>query len=158
MNPSQVELRKIDARRTKFTPDEDVRIRFLVERLGTQSWREIARFLPGHSARQCRNRYQNFLLDSLPTNRWTPEEDSIVTQKSHRIGPKWVEIAGLLDGRTGNDVKNRWNYHLCKVDNGIPPLWEAPLERIPLPEPILKRIPLPVPILKAIPPPLARGT
>jgi hypothetical protein len=56
MNLSQVELPKIDARRTKFTSDEDVRIRFLVERLGAQSWREVARFLPGHSARQCRDR------------------------------------------------------------------------------------------------------
>jgi hypothetical protein len=88
MNPSQVELPTIDARRTKFTSDEDVRIRLLVERLGTQSWREIARFLLGHSARQCRDRYQNFFLDSLPNNRWTPEEDSIVTKNFHRIGPK----------------------------------------------------------------------
>jgi hypothetical protein len=92
-----------------------------------------------------------FLTRSLPTNRWPPEEDSIVTQKSHRIGPKWVEIAKLLDGRTGNDVKNRWNYHLCKVENEMPPLCKALPERIPLPKPILKRIPLPVTILKAIP-------
>jgi hypothetical protein len=123
---------------TKFTPDKDIRIRFLVECLGTNSWREISSFLPGHSARQCRDRYQNFLLDSLPTNRWTPEEDSLVTKTFHRIGPKWIEIAKLLDGRTVNDGKHRWCYHLSKVDTGMSPLLRAPPKRIPLPVPIIK--------------------
>jgi hypothetical protein len=104
--------------RRKFTPEEDLQLRSLVERLGTKSWDEIAQYLPDRSARQCRNRYKNYLLDSLMTDPWTPEEDAILIRKFHQIGPKWVEIGKLLSGRSGNNVKNRWYKHLCKSDIG----------------------------------------
>jgi hypothetical protein len=64
----------------------------LVERLGTERWEEIARFLPERSARQCRYRYRNCLAEALMTNPWTTEEDAVVIQKFHQIGQMWVEI------------------------------------------------------------------
>jgi hypothetical protein len=117
----QLELGKSNSLRRKFTPDEDRELRALVERLGTKSWEEIAHSVPGRSARQCRNRYKNYLLDSLVTNPWTPEEDAMLIKKFHQIGPKWVEIGKVLSGRSGNNVKNRWYKHLCKMDIGAPP-------------------------------------
>jgi hypothetical protein len=117
------------APRRKFTPEEDLHLRSLVEQLGTKHWEEISRYLPDRSARQCRNRYKNYLLDSLITNPWTPEEDAIVIAKFHQIGPKWVEIGKLLSGRSGNNVKNRWYKHLCKTDIGATPA--APDPRTP---------------------------
>jgi hypothetical protein len=74
--------------RRKFTLEEDVKLRTLVESLGTKSWEEIARFIPERSARQCRDRYKNYLLESLVTEPWTAEEDALVVQKYHQIGPK----------------------------------------------------------------------
>jgi hypothetical protein len=126
--------------RRKFTADEDLQLRSLVERLGTKSWEEIARFLPGRSARQCRNRYKNYLLDSLTTNPWTPEEDAILIHKFHQIGPKWVEIGKLLSGRSGNNVKNRWYKHLCKADIGAPQTGAEP--EAASPAPAEQRVPL----------------
>jgi hypothetical protein len=102
--------------RRKFTPEEDMKLRALVESIGTQSWEDIARFIPDRSARQCRDRYKNYLLESLVRDPWTPEEDALVVQKFHQIGPKWVEIGKMLSGRSGNNVKNRWHKHLCKRD------------------------------------------
>jgi hypothetical protein len=112
--------------RRKFTPEEDLQLRSLVERLGTKSWEEIAQFIQDRSARQCRDRYKNYLLDSLITNPWTPEEDEVLIEKFHQIGPKWVEIGKLLSGRSGNNVKNRWHKHLCKMDIGPPPFVPKP--------------------------------
>jgi hypothetical protein len=100
--------------RRKFTSEEDLKIRTLVERLGTKSWDEISRFMPGRTARQCRDRYKNYLLDSLVTAPWTPEEDAIVIQRYRELGPRWVEIAKTLSGRSGNHVKNRWHRHLAR--------------------------------------------
>jgi hypothetical protein len=120
------------ALRRKFTPEEDLQLRSLVEQLGTKHWEEISRYLPDRSARQCRNRYKNYLLDSLVTNPWTREEDAVLIEKFHQIGPKWVEIGKLLSGRSGNNVKNRWYKHLCKADIGAAPLapgeQKAPLD------------------------------
>jgi hypothetical protein len=108
-----------------FTPDEDVKLRSLVERFGTKSWEEIARFIPDRTARQCRDRYNNNLLESLIRDPWTPEEDAILIQQYRRIGPKWVEIGKILSGRSGNNVKNRWHKHLCKIEGSYPRPIEA---------------------------------
>jgi hypothetical protein len=117
------------AHRRQFTPDEDLQLRSLVEQLGTKHWEEIARCLEGRTPRQCRNRYKNYLLDSLVTNPWTPEEDAILIETFHQIGPKWVEIGKLLSGRSGNNVKNRWYKRLCKADIGAKPKGAVPAEQ-----------------------------
>jgi hypothetical protein len=115
------EGQKTPAPRRKFTQEEDLKLRSLVESLGMNSWDEIAGYLPGRNGRQCRDRHKNYLVDSLVTLPWTPEEDAIVIQKFHQIGPKWVEIGKLLSGRSGNNVKNRWHKRLCKQDIVAPP-------------------------------------
>jgi hypothetical protein len=127
-----------DFPRRKFTPDEDVRLRALVDSLGTKNWEEVARFIPQRSARQCRDRYKNYLMESLMMDPWTPEEDAVVIQQFHRIGPKWVEIGKILKGRSGNNVKNRWHKHLCRRDPSLaklaPPVEKTAPITTPAPE------------------------
>jgi hypothetical protein len=106
--------------RRKFTPEEDMKLRALVESFGTAGWDEIARFLPQRSPRQCRDRYKNYLLETLVTEPWTPEEDALVIRQFYLIGPKWVEIGKMLSGRSGNNVKNRWHKHLAKLKHQMP--------------------------------------
>jgi hypothetical protein len=88
----------------------------VIDSLGTQSWEGIARFMPHRSPRQCRDRYKNYLLESLTTEPWTPEEDAVVIQQFHLIGPKWAEIGKILKRRSGSNAKNRWHKHLCRLD------------------------------------------
>jgi hypothetical protein len=118
--------------RRRFTEEEDRKLRSLVEKLGTGSWEEIAEFLPRRSGRQCRDRYKNYLLDSLVTNPWTAEEDALIIEKFHQIGPKWVEIGKMLHGRSGNSVKNRWYKQLSKM--------EPAQQTHPLPVPDIGRV------------------
>jgi hypothetical protein len=101
--------------RCKFSLEEDNKLRSLVAGLGTRSWDRIGCFMPGRTARQCRDRYKNYLMDSLVNRPWTPEEDSILIDRFHLLGPKWVEIGKLLNGRSGNNVKNRWYKHITKA-------------------------------------------
>jgi hypothetical protein len=103
----------------KFSSAEDAELRSLVDKHGTKNWEEIAVFMPGRTSRQCRDRYNNYLLDSLVATPWTPEEDAIIVERFRRIGPKWVTIARLLKGRSGNHVKNRWHRHLCHLEEGL---------------------------------------
>jgi hypothetical protein len=83
--------------------------------MGTTSWEAVSRFMPTRTARQCRDRYKNYLVDDLVCDAWSPEEDALIVKKFQEIGPKWVEIAKLLNGRSGNHVKNRWHKHLSRI-------------------------------------------
>jgi hypothetical protein len=111
--------------------------------MGTGSWEEIAAHVTDRTARQCRDRYKNYLIDSLVVEEWTPQEDAVVIQQFHLIGPKWVQIGKLLNGRSGNNVKNRWHKHLCKIHKGreIPPDPPAPKEREPRVIPVVEEKP-----------------
>jgi hypothetical protein len=64
--------------------------------------------------RQCRHRYNNYLIDEHQLLPWTQDEEAILVATFQELGPKWVQIATRLPGRTGNDVKNRWHKHIMK--------------------------------------------
>jgi hypothetical protein len=100
--------------RHRFSPIEDETLRMIVDRIGTRNWDTVASLLPFRTARQCRDRYRNYLLDFLVTVPWSAAEDEFVSRKYAEIGPKWVEISKSLTGRSGNDVKNRWHKHISK--------------------------------------------
>jgi hypothetical protein len=100
--------------RHRFSPNEDNQLRMVVDQIGTSRWDIVASFLPFRTARQCRDRYRNYLLDFLVAVPWTPAEDELVRRKHAENGPKWAEISKSLTGRSGNDVKNRWHRHLAK--------------------------------------------
>jgi hypothetical protein len=107
-----VRLPQLNPRR-KFTEAKDRRLRILVEQLGTANWEEVAKSMANWTAHQCRDRYKNHLLNSLSSSPWTPEEDAILIEQYRAIGPKWVEIANMLNGHNSSHVKNRWHRHLA---------------------------------------------
>jgi hypothetical protein len=131
--PSYTKQHKHTLPRRKFSPTEDSRLRAVVDAIGTKSWEAVARMIPGRTARQCRDRYKNYLLDNLMSDAWTPEEDAKIIQKYTEMGPKWVKIALFLDGRSGNHVKNRWHKHLCKKFPIPPSLPPGDPERLVIP-------------------------
>jgi hypothetical protein len=86
----------------------------------------IASYLPSRTGRQCRDRYKNYLLDNLAARPWSPDEDEIVVRRYAEVGPRWVRIAKSLDGRSGNDVKNRWHKHIAKSGRAAVPFLAPP--------------------------------
>lgn len=100
--------------RRKFTPQEDEHLLFLICSIGSCDWMKIAESMPGRSAKQCRDRYFNYLSEPQKKEPWIKEEDDKLLSLLSIIGPKWVEISKHLPGRSGNNVKNRWYKHLSK--------------------------------------------
>lgn len=126
--PSQVAARWekcLDPTITKgpFTPEEDELIKNYVANNGPRSWPRITILLPHRSSKQCRERWFNHLDPNVLKAPWTQEEDVFIYQQYKLMGGKWSKISKMLQGRTDNAIKNRWNSsiskRLSKDQNGI---------------------------------------
>lgn len=112
--------------RKSFSPQEDEKLKQLVEKYGTSNWAMIEREMPGRNVRQCRERYKHYLSPEVSQRKWSKEEDELLLQKVSEIGSKWVRIAKLFNNRTDINVKNRWvvlmrrNASVSVEDNAMP--------------------------------------
>jgi hypothetical protein len=113
-------------RRKQFRPDEDARLRSMVELYGTHAWNAIAGVMPGRSVRQCRERWKHYLSSPAPNLPWTPDEDLTLAEKFATLGPRWTKLTRWLPGRTDIQIKAHW---LARVS---PPALRRNRPRFPL--------------------------
>ena len=99
--------------RQKFTEEEDAKLIALVKLYGAHQWNIIAQSIPNRTGRQCRDRYVNYLVNTLSNGPWTPEEDKFLVEKVIEIGSHWSALMKFFPGRSANNIKNRWySYHV----------------------------------------------
>ncbi|XP_077145438.1 transcriptional activator Myb isoform X2 [Ranitomeya variabilis] len=99
--------------KTRWTREEDEKLKKLVEQNGTEDWKVIASFLPNRTDVQCQHRWQKVLNPELIKGPWTKEEDQRVIELVQKYGPKrWSVIAKHLKGRIGKQCRERWHNHL----------------------------------------------
>ncbi|OHS93757.1 hypothetical protein TRFO_11541 [Tritrichomonas foetus] len=79
-------------------------------------WNQIASHINGRTARQCRERYRNYLYPNLNNSPWSKEEDNLLEEKFVEIGPRWSSIARFFINRSEVNVKNR-HYLLSSYKN-----------------------------------------
>lgn len=108
------------AKKKKFSYEEDQRLLCLVNEYGAKKWRRIAEMMPGRTAKQCRDRYCDYLNPEYFNGQWTKEEDEILCQKYKELGPRWTQIALFLRNRSANSIRNRWSYGVSKQ------MWDEP--------------------------------
>ncbi|OHT06315.1 Myb-like DNA-binding domain containing protein [Tritrichomonas foetus] len=91
-----------------FTPAEDERIKELVRVLGEKAWKKIAAELVNRTARQCRERWKNYLSPTVKNLPWSESDDQKLIELIMQYGTHWSRIAKFFDFRTDINVKNRW--------------------------------------------------
>lgn len=98
---------QLDTQKRKFNKLEDELILKMHGMYGKKCWKEVGRML-GRNPRTCRERYRNYLSQTIETKPWSHEEDDILRAKYEEIGPRWMELTRYLPGRTDINIKNRW--------------------------------------------------
>lgn len=100
--------------RRRFTQEEDDLIKKLYLEEGIRDWEEIASNLEYRNAKQCKDRFVNFLDENLKNVKWTPEEDDLLREKVKVMGNRWSEIVKFFPHRSPNHLKNRFHHYLIK--------------------------------------------
>lgn len=96
------------SKKVKFTKAEDATLLALVQELSTKDWKAIAEHMPPRTARQCRERWTNYVNPVLSREPWTQEEDLLLIQKHAEVGNRWKIIEKYFPGRSKNNIKQRW--------------------------------------------------
>jgi hypothetical protein len=115
-------------RKKQFSIEEDRMVLMLVATHGLKSWSLLASQMLNRTAKQCRERWHNYLNPSISRRPWSRDEDRILALRHRELGNRWAEIAKFLPGRTDTLVKNRWN---TSVRDRLPEIeaasfWENP--------------------------------
>ena len=102
-------LKKNSFRVVTWSANEDSILTEAVNTHGAVNWNLFASLLPGRTAKQSRERWHNHLSKGVKKGDWSAREDEIISETQKLIGNQWSKIAVLLNGRTDNDVKNRFH-------------------------------------------------
>ncbi|CAL9692322.1 unnamed protein product [Knipowitschia caucasica] len=99
--------------KTRWTREEDEKLKKLVDLHGSDDWKLIASLLTNRTDVQCQHRWQKVLNPELIKGPWTKEEDQRVIELVQKYGAKrWSVIAKHLKGRIGKQCRERWHNHL----------------------------------------------
>ncbi|OHS93547.1 hypothetical protein TRFO_11766 [Tritrichomonas foetus] len=95
------------SKKFKFTKTEDTKLLSLVHLYGENDWRSVADQMPYRTARQCRERWTNYVNPDLNKKPWSIPEDMCLMLKHQEFGNKWKIIQKFFPGRSKNDIKQR---------------------------------------------------
>jgi len=93
-----------------FDSKEDELLTDIVKKCGTDSWTTVAAALGTRNARQCRNRWTQFLAPGVNKAPWTQEEDDVLKKQYEELGSRWSVMRSFFPGRTDLSIKNRFNF------------------------------------------------
>lgn len=109
MYSSAADLHRHGQYRVLFSEAEDAHLINLVEQYGENDWETISRELKTRNARQCKERWMNYLSPNLSHAPWTVEEDKLLFNKVKKYGKKWKIVGKFFINRSRNCIKNRYN-------------------------------------------------
>jgi hypothetical protein len=124
-------------RKGSWTVEEDRLIGEWVAKHGTKEWNGLVKAsLPQRTPKQCRERWMNQLQTVKADRKWTVEEDAELIRLHKMMGNHWSQIAAVMNGKTDNQVKNRWystvSRRIGRMERGQDPDFKRGRKRMPV--------------------------
>ena len=94
--------------KSKFSKEEDERLKKIVAMNPTMNWNKISNKMPGRNARQCKDRWENYLNPAINKSPFSLEEDILLLEKYNELGSKWVLISKHFNNRSDTCIKSRY--------------------------------------------------
>jgi hypothetical protein len=108
---------EVKKNRCRFTVRDDMKLRQIVSEFyrlrGEPHWNEVASQMTGKTARQCRERYRNYLSPRVCNGAWSQEEEELLQAKYDELGPHWARMVIFFPNRSDVHLKNHW----CTMQN-----------------------------------------
>lgn len=98
--------------RRRFTKEEDEKLLNLIDTYENKdfiNWSRVASRMSNRTARQCRERYLNYLVEKTKKGDWSQDEDDLILALYEKMGPKWAKMTTFFDKRSNIDLKNRYS-------------------------------------------------
>jgi hypothetical protein len=92
-----------------WTLEQDKLLSGAVDQEGAKRWVNIAKHIPGKTARQCCRRWLGHIGPYRTDDPWTDAEYLVLAQLVAVEGRRWTIISQQMLGRTAEDVKNKYN-------------------------------------------------
>ena len=93
--------------RNNWKSYEDHLLSAQIQENGLENWKGIARQIPGRTAKQCRERWNDSLNPLLKKGKFSTEEN-LVIYLMKKSNTKWSKLSKVLPGRTCVRIKNQW--------------------------------------------------
>lgn len=97
-------------KRKYFSKTDDQLLTKAVIKKKKVSWNEVARYVPGKTPKQCRDRWTNYLQPSLSFDPWTDSDDQLLVSLVNKYGTHWSKMRLYFKNRSTNAIKNRWRF------------------------------------------------
>ncbi|KAL7452598.1 hypothetical protein ACHAWC_004324 [Mediolabrus comicus] len=97
----------------------------VVRKTSPINWETVSKGMNcGRSARECHDRWTRYLKPGTRKGQWREEEDAFVL-KVIAVSPdqpftQWADLAPLLPGRSGKQIRDRWVNYLNPSINHLP--------------------------------------
>jgi hypothetical protein len=106
--------------RNHFTELEDRFLSALVEAYGEEDWEAIAARMMHRTARQCKERWNQYLAPNVVRSPWTAEEDALLLEKVEEYGSQWKRLEAFFPGRKDNHIKNHYKVLVKRAGKVLP--------------------------------------
>jgi myb proto-oncogene protein len=99
--------------RCTWKPEDDTKLAEAVKKHG-KNWVAVAASVSGRTNVQCRRRWTSSLdpANGKKGKKWTPAEDTKLTEAVKKHGNDWVAVAAMVPGRTNVQCRYRWVKYL----------------------------------------------
>ncbi|MCL7024515.1 hypothetical protein MKW94_027068 [Papaver nudicaule] len=104
-----------DVGRGSWTATEDGILSDYIKTHGDGDWSDLpTKAGIKRSAKACRHRWFNYLRSDIMRGTISRVEQELIIRLQKLFGNNWPLIAGILSGRTANEIQNYWEAYLAK--------------------------------------------